>query len=189
MTADEKLKLTVRSLRTVLLLCALAPAAPARAQPTIAPRVAGLYVGQERVVEGKVLSAQREGNTVRLRFGTGPNDFVATLSIGLLSDFPENPDEAYVGKTVRVAGSIKSFRGVPEIGLRDASNIEVVNPRTTSERSEPAPAPAAAIAVGTASAPDSPRSELEALRAQVEALTRRVEVLERKRATDGNKAE
>jgi len=166
---------------------ALVCARGAAAQPPIAPRVAGLYVGQERVVEGKVVAAQREGNTVWLRFGHAPQDFVVTLSLGLLSDLPAKPEEAYVGKTVRVAGTIKSSRGVPEIVLRDATNIEIVEPGSASAR--PAP-PAAAPAVGAAPLPPAsalpgpPSSELEALRAQVEALTRRVESLERDRAAD-----
>lgn len=167
--------------RTLLVAAIVIWASAVAAQPKIAPRVAGLYVGQERVVEGKVLSTQREGNTVWLRFGTGPHDFVVTLSLGLLSDFPAQPEEAYRDKTVRVAGTIRSFRGVPEIVLRDASSITIVTPGAPSAAAAVAPEPARATAAD--SLPAAPRtSELEALRAQIEVLTRRVESLERDRA-------
>jgi len=169
----------------------LAAPAPADAAPPIAARVASLFVGQERVVEGKVVAAQREGNTVWLRFGSGPQDFVATLSIGLLSDFPTKPEEVYVGKTVRVAGTIKSFRGVPEIVVRDVSGIQIVEAGAPVSTTAPAPAaaPAAVVAAPVAAPPPtaapSGNPEIEELREQVEALTRRVEALERGRAAHG----
>ena len=108
---------------------------------------------------------------------------MVTLSLGLLSDFPAQPEEAYRDKTVRVAGTIRSFRGVPEIVLRDSSNITIVAPGMASDSTASVASPARVRADVAASPPASARSELEALRAQVDALTRRVESLERDRAS------
>jgi hypothetical protein len=93
----------------------------------IAPSVAALFVGEPHVVEGTVTGAARDGTVVRLRFGEGPQDLTVSLVIGLLSDFPPDPEHYYPGKTVRVSGRVRSFRGAPEIVVRDVADIRVVD--------------------------------------------------------------
>ncbi|CAD7767192.1 MAG: hypothetical protein DNFNHJIP_00599 [Candidatus Argoarchaeum ethanivorans] len=40
-------------------------------------------------------------------------------------NFPENPQDYYEGKTVRVSGEIEDYEGTPEIILEDSSQIEI----------------------------------------------------------------
>ena len=93
----------------------------------VSANVASLFVGEQKIVEGRVLEGQRHGNTVRLRFGNGVRDFTVSLVVPLLSNFPADPERAYVGKTVRVVGIIKDFRGAPEMVIRDAGDIQIVD--------------------------------------------------------------
>lgn len=93
---------------------------------SIQSNIASLYVGQEKVVEGTVTAAQRDGNSVRLRLGNGPQDLTVSLIVTLMSNFPPAPERYYLGKTVRVAGTIGSFRAAPEIAVRDPADIQVV---------------------------------------------------------------
>jgi hypothetical protein len=115
------------------LLLALSGAARAVApDDSIAPGVAGLFVGEEKIVEGPVTAAEREANTVRLRLGTPPQSLTVSLIIGLLSSFPPEPERYYLGKTVRVVGTIQSFRGAAEMVMHDPAHIEVAGGTTTT---------------------------------------------------------
>jgi hypothetical protein len=126
------------------LLCA--PVSPATADDaSISPSVAGLFVGEEKRVEGRVNAAERDGNTVRLHVGTPPQEVTVSLIIGLLSTFPPEPERYYVGKTVRVAGTIRSFRGSTEVVLHDPASIQVVGEGATAS-APPAASQAAPVA-------------------------------------------
>ena len=114
-------------LLALTLLLGTAQGAAAAGDQAIAPSVAALFVGESHVVEGTVTGAARDGTVVRLRFGDGPQDLTVSLIIGLLSDFPPDPEHYYPGNTVRVAGRIRSFRGAPEIVVRDVTDIRVVD--------------------------------------------------------------
>ena len=140
MTTDKQRKLAVRVARATARAGSywrlLALALPLLAGPhgaaavrdqAIAPSVAALFVGEPHVVEGTVTDAARDGTVVRLRFGDGPQDLTVSLIIGLLSDFPPDPEHYYPGKTVRVAGRVRSFHGAPEIIVRDVADIRVVD--------------------------------------------------------------
>jgi hypothetical protein len=124
----------------------------------ISASVAPLFVGEEKIVEGKVTAAERDANVVRLRFGGAPQALTVSLVIGLLSDFPHDPERYYLGQTVRVAGTIRSFKDRPEIVIHDPANIKIVAATAphASERSEDA----------------------AALREQVKTLNERVRTLE-----------
>jgi hypothetical protein len=147
-----------------------------RAAPPDAPisaSVAALFVGQQKIVEGTVEAAQRDGNVVRLRLGKAPHALTVSLVIGLLSDFPADPEHFYLGKSVRVAGMIESFRDTPEIVVHDAANIRLSS--------------AAAEAVdagkdGTADA-SSLREQVQTLSERMRALEQRVQQLERPAAS------
>src|SRR5512140_1639521 len=92
----------------VSLLLALSRLGVAAALDTsIAPGVAGLFIDEEKIVEGPVTAAERDGNTVHLRLGTAPQSLTVSLIIGLLSNFPPEPERYYLGKSVRVVGTIR----------------------------------------------------------------------------------
>jgi hypothetical protein len=136
---------------------AAAPDAP------ISASVAALFVGQEKIVEGTVEAAQRDGSVVHLRLGKAPHALTVSLVIGLLSDFPSDPEHYYLGKTVRVAGTIGAFRDTPEIVVHDAADIRLVGAAAaTGER----------LDAGKNATTDA------SLREQIQTLTERMRVLE-----------
>ena len=143
----------------LVLLLGLGGSARASAPDTpISTGDAALFVDQEKIVEGPVTDAERDANTVRLRLGHPPQTLTVSLIIGLLSKFPPDPERYYLGKRVRVVGTIQSFRGAIEMVIHDPANIELAD------------APSAASGSGTAS--DT------SLRDNVDALMRRVHELE-----------
>jgi hypothetical protein len=129
----------------------------------ISASVAPLFVGEEKIVEGTVTAAERDANVVHLRFGSAPQALTVSLVIGLLSDFPSDPEHYYVGHMVQVVGTIRSFKGRPEIVIHDPTNIRL-SEATTSQNSRPAAAP--------------PGDDAPALREQVKTLNERVRTLE-----------
>ncbi len=145
---------------------------------SIAPSVAGLFLGEEKIVEGPVTSAEREANIVRLRVGKAPQDMIVSLVIGLLNTFPPVPENYYPGKTVRVTGTIRSFRGVPEIVIRDAADIQVVDSGVAAVPAAGAPAASSVMAAPPGREDDSVRQRLETLTERVRQLEERVRQLE-----------
>lgn len=103
--------------------------------PVIDVSVAGFYVGREVTVEAVVQAARRQGNVVRLELGFPPHTLHVSLVEGLLSRFPNNVEEAYRGKTVRVSGLLREFRGKIEMIVREPENLVVV-----AAKAPPAPA-------------------------------------------------
>jgi hypothetical protein len=131
----------------------------------ISASLAPLFIGEERIVEGTVTAAERDGNVVRLRFGNTPQALTVALVVGLLSDFPAAPERYYLGHMVRVAGTIRSFKDRPEMVVHDPANIRIVGAAAPPAHERAAPAPP--------SGDDAP-----ALREQVKTLTERVRTLE-----------
>lgn len=152
----------------------VASARPAGADTSISASVAGLFVGQERIVEDTVTAAERDANTVRLHLGRAPQQLTVSLVLGLVNDFPPEPERYYVGKTVRVAGMIQTFRGAPEVVVRDVADIHVVDTGL-------APGRPPSNSLG---GPDdaSTQDRLHALGERVRTLEERVEQLEHSRA-------
>ena len=132
---------------------------------TIAASVALLFIGEEKIVEGTVTAAERDASVVRLRFGNASQALTVSLVIGLLSDFPSAPESYYLGHTVRVAGTIRSFKDRPEIVIHDPANIKIVG-----AGAPPANDRAATVPPGS--------DDAAALREQVKTLNERVRTLE-----------
>ena len=145
---------------------------------SISPSGAGLFIGEEKTVEGPVTSAEREANVVRLRLGRAPQEVIVSVVIGLLSTFPPVPENYYPGKTVRVTGTIRSFRGVPEIVIRDAADIQVVDSGVAAVPAAGALAASSAMAAPPVREDDSTRQRLETLTERVRQLEERVRQLE-----------
>lgn len=94
----------------------------------IDPCNAGNYIGQEKTIEGKVVDGYKsKTNTIFLNSEkTYPNHcFTAVIFYSDLINFPENPQNYYEGKLIRVKGVIKEYEGKPEIILEDRSQIEI----------------------------------------------------------------
>ena len=86
------------------------------------------HIGEKQIIEGSVVNGYKSGtDTVFLNFEKPyPNQcFTAVIFSSKLMNFPENPQDYYNGKTVRVLGEIKEYKGTPEIILEDSSQIEI----------------------------------------------------------------
>lgn len=118
-----------------------------------------------QVVTGTVRRARVDGSVVRLAFDEDPGSVRIILLLGWLSHFPPDPAHYYLGKTVRVRGVVKSFRGAPEISVRDAADITVLG------QSE-----------GAAGSAETAADEIQSLRERVQRLEERVRQLERRDA-------
>jgi len=86
------------------------------------------HIGEEQIIEGCVVSGYKSStDTVFLNFEKPyPNQcFTAVIFSSKLMNFPESPQDYYEGKTVRVRGKIKEYKGATEIILEDSSQIEI----------------------------------------------------------------
>jgi hypothetical protein len=124
------------------------------------------FVGQRKIVEGRVAAAQRDGNVVRLRLGNAPDALTVTLLIGVLSQSPAEPERYYLGTTVRADGTIQSFRGALEMVMHDASRIQIVDMAASSAAPDPQP---------TTGTETSTEQQLRELHERVRRLEHRVE--------------
>lgn len=111
-------------------------------------------------MEGVVTAVERDTHVVKLRLGTPPQSLTVSLVMGLLTRFPANAEVYYAGKTVLVAGTIRSFRDQLEMTIRDPANIEVVDPQIAPQGSR------------------ALREQHEAMRAKLQALEERIRQLE-----------
>lgn len=90
---------------------------------------AGNYVGEEKIVEGKIVDTYKyKATSVFLNLEKPyPNScFTAVIWSSDWDKFPENPEDYYNGKTVRITGKIIEYKGTLEIILKDMSQIEVI---------------------------------------------------------------
>lgn len=153
----------------------------ATADVSISPSVASLFIGQEKIVEGTVAATQREGNVVRLLIGTPPQTVTVSLVIGLLSKYPSEPERYYLGKTVRVAGTIQDFRHAVEIELHDAALIEVVEaPIPQASAPDTAPVKPDPQFHDREAAPGHLQVKNGSVQRRLDTLNERIRVLERK---------
>lgn len=94
--------------------------------PLVDLSVVPLYVGQEVTVEAQVRGGRRNGNVVRLQLEQAPRPIEVILVEGLLSRFPQNPEQRFVGQRIRASGAVREFRGRWEIIVRDPQNLALV---------------------------------------------------------------
>lgn len=104
---------------------------------------ASSYIGQHKVVEGIVIgthySADINSQPTFLDFHKPYQGYFKCIIWGryrqkFIEEFPPNPETYFLNKRVRIAGLIEEYpkgSGVPEIILRDPSQIEVVPEQPT----------------------------------------------------------
>lgn len=84
-------------------------------------------IGKMRIVEGKVLDTYITQKVLILKI---EGNFKAVIFRDNLLSFSEralrSPDSYFKGKTVRVYGIIKRYKGSPEIIIHDPSQLEIV---------------------------------------------------------------
>ena len=85
------------------------------------------YVGQVVAAEGTIVSANNIGNLTFLNFHEQwQGKFYVVIFKEAYPTITGPPEEAYLGKTVRVTGRVDLHRGRPQIKVFDAEQIEVV---------------------------------------------------------------
>jgi len=87
------------------------------------------YIGEVRVVEGRVLTVYGGGKVINLNFGSSrERSFHVTIFRNMLDRFETQGiyPVSYKGKKVKVTGMIGSYRGCPRIIVCDPSQIEVI---------------------------------------------------------------
>ena len=87
------------------------------------------FIGENKAVYGKVISAHKGKKVVFLNLG---NDTTVSLKIVIFKqdlqnfdDFQINPADYYLNKQIVVYGKIKMYKGFPEIIIGSPSQIEV----------------------------------------------------------------
>lgn len=91
---------------------------------------AGNYIGQEKIVEGRVVDIYKsKTNTLFINLEKPyPNScFTAVVFSSNLYKFPEDYENYFNGKLVRFKGEIKLYEGKPEIILESMSQVEVAD--------------------------------------------------------------
>ncbi len=89
---------------------------------------AGNYINKKIIVQGKIVDVYKsKTSTVFLNFEKPyPNScFVAVIFSGELYKFPESIEDYFEGREVRVIGTIKEYRGKPEVILNSLEQVEV----------------------------------------------------------------
>lgn len=95
----------------------------------LSPEQAGSFIGEIKIVEGRILSTYKSPKVTFLNFGEDyKTDFTAVIFNNNLASFARkgiDPVRDYRGKQVRVYGRIKEYGG-PEIVLDNPGQIEIV---------------------------------------------------------------
>ena len=115
------------SLSMLALAALLAP--PATAQTVVRPEAASAYVGRAVLTEGTVVGVgfSRRSSTTFLNFCAPYPDQCLTAVI-FRSAQPFFPDaQAWEGQRVRVSGTVKLYRGKPEIILETPRQIRGIS--------------------------------------------------------------
>jgi micrococcal nuclease len=90
-------------------------------------RSADKYYGQVKTVEGVVVASNNTGKVCFLNFHENWRKyFTAVIFASDFAAFPSHPEDYYLNRRVRVRGLIKEYKGKPEIILKSASQIEVI---------------------------------------------------------------
>jgi micrococcal nuclease len=123
--------MTRKSKLLLLLILFLALTVSALAQETISPEDSANYIGQQKTVCGMVASAhyafRSNGHPTFLNLNKPyPNQIFTVLIWGSdRGNFEKPPEVLYRGNEISVTGTIRSIRGLPEIIVKDPSQIKV----------------------------------------------------------------
>ncbi len=128
--------------RAAAALAIVVLAVPAHARPPDVVRWqdAGAHVGQVITVEGTVERARVAGGACTLEFA--PDDPSALRVILMLALFssPDDPERLYAGRRVQASGRVQRFEGRPEIIIRRADQITLLDEASpTTSTTLPAP--------------------------------------------------
>lgn len=117
-----------RATKLACLLLSVLTIIPAFAAKALTAAEAKNHIGEQSTVCGKVMSAHyaetTRGRPTFLNFDEPyPNQIFTVVIWGTDRSKFDNPETAYRGQSVCVSGIISSYRGVPEIVIRDKTQI------------------------------------------------------------------
>jgi len=111
--------------------CTSPSPAPALPSGAISWTEAKYHIGDVTTVCGPVVDAQwaidSPNQPTILSIGNespDPDRLTVTISIDNRGNFPQAPEEYYPGKTVCVTGLIYPYKGIPQMSIKDPSQIE-----------------------------------------------------------------
>jgi len=85
------------------------------------------YYGKIKTVEGRIVLTNNTGKVCFLNFHKDwKRHFTAVIFASDFQRFPENPEDYYLNKKVRVTGLIKEYNGKPEIIVKSPSQIQIL---------------------------------------------------------------
>jgi len=94
---------------------------------------AGDYLGQEVAVKGEVVRTYNSGKVTFLNFDQSwKGKFSVVIFASDYPKFPESPDGFYLNKTIVVTGTVKEYKGAPEIIVDNPGQIQIVEGDGTS---------------------------------------------------------
>lgn len=89
---------------------------------------AGDYIGSTQTVEGTIVASYNSGKACFLNFHPDYSTyFTAVIFASDFDNFPENPEDFYLGKTIQVTGEIEEYQGAPEIILESSAQISILD--------------------------------------------------------------
>jgi cardiolipin synthase len=144
------------------------PAATAPASGVVDWQDAGEYLGQRLTVQGEVVRVYNSGKAAFLNFAEAyQGQFSVVIFAADFEQWPEPPDQVYLGQRVQVSGKIKEYQGAPEMIVESPDQIVILGPAALAGLpTEPAAAlaglptePAAALA----GLPTEPAAALDGL--------------------------
>lgn len=105
------------------------PAATVPAGGVVDWQDAGQYLGQRLTVEGDVVRVHNSGKAAFLNFAEQyQGKFSVVIFAADFDQWPQPPDQVYLGQRVRVSGKIKEYKGAPEMIVESPEQIEIIGP-------------------------------------------------------------
>ena len=105
------------------------PAATAPASGVVDWQDAGQYLGQRLTVQGEVVRVYNSGKAAFLNFAEAyQGQFSVVIFAADFEQWPQPPDQVYLGQRVQVSGKIKEYNGAPEMIVESPDQIVILGP-------------------------------------------------------------
>ena len=154
--------------------------------PAIPGNRAGDYVGQDVTVEGRVTAIHESPLATVLAFSQNFAGFTATILAADRDKFPRDLDARIRDHVVRVSGTVTTYRGKPEMALRDPGQLVLAPPPGPGSVAAAPPAPAPVASSDRSS--EELRRALSRIETRLEAIENRLTIIEQASPDDGEPA-
>ena len=107
---------------------------------------AAAHVGSVITVEGTVARAHVENGACTMEFAPDDPGALRVVLVLALFQSPADPERLYAGRRVRASGRVQTFEGRPEMIIRRADQIEILDAPSTTTTPPPPPPPPPPVA-------------------------------------------